>query len=65
LQKQSAGTRRRSFIRKISDSKIAGGLEVAKEKEPFKRYGEEILVKNIEQHARHSAYPRNVFMSKM
>jgi hypothetical protein len=44
-QKQFAGTQWRSFIRKISDTKIAVGLEMAKEGEPFKTYGEEILVK--------------------
>jgi hypothetical protein len=44
-QKQFMGTQWRSFIRKISDNKVAVGLEVAKEGEPFKPYGEEILVK--------------------
>lgn len=45
LPKQYEGTRWRSFIRKISDTKIATGLEVAKEGEDFKRYGESILEK--------------------
>jgi hypothetical protein len=44
-QKQFAGTRWRSFIRKISENKVAVGLEVAKEGEPFKTYGEEILAR--------------------
>jgi hypothetical protein len=33
------------IIRRIADNKIAMGLEVAKEGEPFKSYGEEIFVK--------------------
>lgn len=45
LLKQFEGTRWRSFIRKISDTKIATGLEIAKEGEDFKRYGESILEK--------------------
>lgn len=45
LPKQFMGTRWRSFIRKISDNKVAVGLEMAKEGEPFKPYGEEILTK--------------------
>lgn len=45
LQKQFAGTRWRSFIRKISDDEVAVGLEVAKEGELFRLYGEEILVR--------------------
>lgn len=44
-QEQFAGTQWRSFIRKISNDKIALGLEVRKEGEPFKSYGEEILVR--------------------
>jgi hypothetical protein len=45
LPKQYERTRWRSFIRKISNKKIATGLEVAKEGEDFKRYGESILEK--------------------
>lgn len=45
LPKNFEGTRWRSFIRKISDTKIAMGLEVAKEGEEFKKYGESTLTK--------------------
>lgn len=45
LPKQFRGTRWRSFIRKISNNKLAVGLEVTKEGEAFKPYGEETLVK--------------------
>jgi hypothetical protein len=45
VQRQFEGTRWRSFIRKISDTKIAVGLEIAKGEEPFRAYGEEILTK--------------------
>ncbi|MCJ7423840.1 hypothetical protein MUP01_06180 [Candidatus Bathyarchaeota archaeon] len=45
LPKQFEGTRWRSFIRRISDSKVAMGMEVAKEGEEFKSYGESILEK--------------------
>ncbi len=45
LPKNFEGTRWRSFIRKISDSKIALGLEAAKQGEDFKSYGETILTK--------------------
>jgi len=45
LPKSFEGTRWRSFIRRISDDKIAMGLEVAKEGEDFKRYGESILTR--------------------
>lgn len=45
LPKNFEGTRWRSFIRKISENKVAMGLEVAKEGEEFKRYGETILTK--------------------
>lgn len=45
MQKQFQGTRWRSFIRKLSEDKIAVGLEVAKEGEEYRSYGESILVK--------------------
>jgi hypothetical protein len=45
LLKSFEGTRWRSFIRKLSDTKMAMGLEVAKEGEEFKKYGESILSK--------------------
>lgn len=45
LPNQFEGTRWRSYIRKISDTKIAQGLEVAKGNEEFKSYGETILTK--------------------
>jgi len=45
VTKNFQGTRWRSFIRKISDEKIAVGLEAAKEGEEFKSYGESILTK--------------------
>lgn len=45
LPKQYEGTRWRSFIRKISDTRIAMGMEVAKQGEKFKSYGESILEK--------------------
>ena len=45
MPKQFKGTQWRSFIRKISDSKVIVGLEMAKQGEAFKSYGEEILVK--------------------
>jgi hypothetical protein len=45
LPKQFEGMRWRSFIRKISDDKVAMGLEVAKSGEEFKNYGEPILTK--------------------
>jgi len=45
MPKNFEGTRWRSFIRKISNTKIAMGLEVAKQGEEFKQYGESILVK--------------------
>jgi hypothetical protein len=47
LPKQFEGTRWRSFMRKISDTKIAVGLEVAKGNEDFKSYGETILTKVV------------------
>jgi hypothetical protein len=45
LPKQFERTRWRSFIRKISDDKIAMGMEVEKEGGEFKPYGETILEK--------------------
>ena len=45
LQKNFQGTQWRSFIRKISDREVAVGLEVAKEGEQYKTYGETIMVK--------------------
>jgi len=45
LQRQFQDTRWRSFIRKVSEDKIAVGLEVAKEGDEFKSYGESILVR--------------------
>lgn len=45
LPKNFEGTHWRSFIRKISDTKVAMGLEVAKEGKEFRKYGESILVK--------------------
>ena len=43
--KQYEGTRWRSFLRKISDTKVAMGLEIAKEGKEFKRFGESIIEK--------------------
>jgi hypothetical protein len=45
LSKSFQGTRWRSFIRKLSEDKVAVGLEVAKEEEEFKSYGEMIMTK--------------------
>jgi hypothetical protein len=45
LPKNFEGTRWRSFMRKISDTQIAMGLEVAKGKEEFQNYGETTLTK--------------------
>ena len=45
IQKQYEGTRWRSFMRKISDTKVAMGLEIAKEGKEFKRFGESIIEK--------------------
>jgi hypothetical protein len=45
LPEQYEGTRFRSFIKKISDTKIALGMEVAKEGKEFESYGESILEK--------------------
>lgn len=43
LPKQFEGTRWRSFIRKISDDRVAMGMEVAKDGKEFQNYGESIL----------------------
>jgi hypothetical protein len=45
LPKQFEGTRWRSFIRKISDTQIATGLEVAKGTGEFQSYGETVFTK--------------------
>lgn len=45
--KQFEGTHWRSFIRKISESKIAMGMEIATYGKEFKSYGESILEKTI------------------
>lgn len=45
LPKQFEGTRWRSYIRKISEKKIATGLEMAKGEGQFKKFGETVLVK--------------------
>lgn len=45
LPKQYEGTRWRSFMRKISDTKVAMGLEVAKEGKEFEQFGESIIEK--------------------
>lgn len=45
LPKQFEGIRWRSYMRKISEKKIAMGLEMAREREEFKKYGETVLVK--------------------
>jgi len=45
LSKSFQGTRWRSFIKKISEDKVAVGLEVAKEGEDFKNYGETVMTK--------------------
>ena len=51
LSKNFQGTRWRSFIKKISEDKIAVGLEVAKKGEDFKSYGETIMVKTDPKHS--------------
>ncbi len=43
VQKQYEGTCMRSFLRRISERKIATGLEVAKQGKEFKRFGESIF----------------------
>jgi hypothetical protein len=45
LPKQFEGICWRSYIRKISDQKVATGLEMAKGEGELQRYGETILVK--------------------
>ena len=45
LPKQFEGTCCRSFIRRISNTKIAMGLEIARDGKEFKPYGESILEK--------------------
>ena len=45
LPKQFEGTKWRSFIRRVSDTKIAMGLETARDGKEFKPYGESILEK--------------------
>jgi hypothetical protein len=45
LPKQFEGIRWRSYMRKISETSIAKGLEMAKGQEDFKKYGETILAK--------------------
>jgi hypothetical protein len=45
LPQNFRGTQWRSFIRKISDKKVAVGLEVAKEGEDFQKYGETTMFK--------------------
>ena len=43
--KQYEGVRQRSYIRKLSDVRIATGLEFAKGKEEFKNFGEAVFEK--------------------
>lgn len=45
LPKEFKGMRWRSYIKKLADNKIGMGLEVAKEGEEFKNYGETIYTK--------------------
>ena len=45
LTKNFQGMRWRSFIKKISEDKVAVGLEVAEEGEEFKSYGETVMTK--------------------
>ena len=45
LPKQFEGTKWRSFIRRISDTKIAMGLETSRNGKEFKPYGESMLEK--------------------
>jgi hypothetical protein len=45
VQKQYEETCMRSFLRKISERKIATGLEIAKKGAEFKQFGESILEK--------------------
>lgn len=45
LPKQFEGTRWRSFVKKFDENRIALGLEMAKEGEEFKNYGETVYTK--------------------
>ncbi len=45
LPKEFEGIRWRSYIRKISEKKVAMGLELTKNEEDFRRYGETVAVK--------------------
>ena len=47
LPKQFEGTRWRSFLRKISEDKVAMGMEVARDGKEFESYGESILEKTV------------------
>lgn len=47
LPKQFEGTRWRSFLRKISENKVAMGMEVARDGKEFESYGESILGKTV------------------
>jgi len=46
LPKQFEGTRWRSYIQKISENKIATGLETAKGDEEFQSYGETVATRS-------------------
>lgn len=45
LPKEFEGIQWRSYIRKISEKKVAMGLEMARGREEFRRFGETVLVK--------------------
>jgi hypothetical protein len=45
VAKQYEGVRQRSYIRKMSNTRIATGLEFAKGKEEFKNFGEAVFEK--------------------
>ena len=45
LPKEFEGIRWRSYVRKISERKVAMGLELAREGKEFRRYGETVAVK--------------------
>ena len=47
VAKQYEGVRQRSYIRKISNTRIATGLEMAKGKEEFKPFGEAVFEKTV------------------
>jgi len=51
LPKEFEGIRWRSYMKKISDTKVAMGLEMAKGEGEFKRYGETILVKQANRNS--------------